>query len=106
MDPVGQLTGTMWYAVPAEADQEYPARTPFEAHRKLRELGVAGTVEVVTADGRRDVVAVRRADGYWMTPDEAEQQREEETSERPRITPTACTAWSRSTLTPMTTSTP
>jgi hypothetical protein len=31
----------------------------------------------VMAAGRRDVVAYRRADGYWMTPDEAEHQREE-----------------------------
>jgi hypothetical protein len=68
----------MWYAVPAGGDQEYPSRTPFGAHLKLNQLNVEGCVELVTAAGRRDVVAYRRADGYWMTPDEAEHQREEE----------------------------
>jgi hypothetical protein len=60
----------MWYAVPAGTGQEYPSRTPFGAHLKLEQLDVQGNIELVTAAGRRDIVACRAADGTWYGPDD------------------------------------
>jgi hypothetical protein len=66
--------------VPADGGPEIPCITPFRAHLTLDQLNAEGDIELYTPEnGRRDVVAHRRADGYWETPDDYESgDREEE----------------------------